>query len=90
MMVGTGTPVVPAHHAPWTAITGAQLRLGPGFSKQQHLPPWQVEQDHGSHLGHPWLCHVGKGPRGCLGCSVLVSLRFAFEGMWISLPNPGF
>lgn len=84
MMGGSWDPshASPPHHCSLDSNHRSPAQaVAKGFSKQQHLPPWQVEQDHGSHLGHPWLCHMGKGLRECLACSVLVSMTFAFEGM---------
>lgn len=84
-------PVIPARHTttPWTAITGAQQQaVDKGFpSSSIWLPGKQSRQPHGSHRSRPWLWHTGKGLGDCLGCSVLVSVRFAFDGTWISLPK---
>lgn len=69
-------PSTPRHRSLDSNHRSPAASCGQGFSKQQHLAPWQGEQ------AASWITldHVGKGLRDRLGCSVLVSITFAFDG----------
>lgn len=82
MMMGSWDPSHPSpprHHSLDSNHRSPAQAVDKGFPSSSIWLPGKWNR-HGSHWSRPWLCHVGKGLGDCLGCSVLVSVMFAFEG----------